>query len=437
MAEEATVTGVRLVLIGAGSATFTAGLTADLLASDVGAGCTIGLVDIDEAALAVAKRLVERMVERKGADARVEASTDRADVLPGADVVVTTIAVGGREAWKQDILVPREHGIHQPVGDTVGPGGISRALRQIPAMLEIAADVERLCPNAWFFNYANPMAAICRAVNRETAAAVVGLCHGVQGTLRYLCEKIGVPYDEVSALYVGMNHFTWITHLSRGGEDLWPRVTAAMARVSPDDNPFSWELWGAYGAFPAVLDRHVVEFFPERFGSGAYYGRMLDGVFDILSDIERGQQAHELRARQARGEAPLEDSLFDRTPGEHEALIPIVASLLQDGRHVYPMNVPNAAVEGIPRGFVLEMPVMACRAGCLPVSLPPLSAGLLAWVNEALYGVEITVDAAIRGDRSALVQALLYDRSVRDLRTAEALADDLLAAHKHHLPTFR
>jgi len=138
----------KLVIIGAGSASFTAGLVADLLASGIEANWTIGLVDISEEALAVAEGLVSRMVQHTGQDVTVQASTDRCDVLPGADFVVTTIAVGGRDGWRKDVEVPLKHGLYQPVADTVGPGGISRALRQIPAMLDIANDVACLCPSA-------------------------------------------------------------------------------------------------------------------------------------------------------------------------------------------------------------------------------------------------------------------------------------------------
>jgi alpha-galactosidase len=427
----------KMVLIGAGSASFTAGLVADLLAAGLEGEWTVGLVDISEEALDVAHGLVSRMVERKGAAVKIEASTDRRDILPGATVVVTTIAVGGRKGWELDVLVPREHGLFQPVGDTVGAGGISRALRQIPPMLDIAEDVARLCPGAYFFNYSNPMAAICRAVNKYTAAEVVGLCHGVQGTLRYLCGIIGVPYEEVSSLYLGMNHLTWITHLTRGGEDLWSRVDARLLDLDPGDNPFAWELYRAHGAFPAVLDRHITEFFPERFGGGEYYGKTLGlDECNILDVIHGGGERYAAMARQARGEEPLEDALFTRQLGEHEALVPIVKSLLGDEQAIFPMNVPNRTVGGVPAEFVLEMPVVAATAGCLPMALPEMPIAVLAWTVEALYGVELTVEAAVKGDRGLFIEALLYERAAKNLAAAEGLADDLLVAHREHLERF-
>ena len=443
----------KIVLIGAGSASFTVGLVADLLISNIADEWTVGLVDINEEALGVAKGLVERMVERKQAPVTIEASTDRCDVLPGADIVVTTIAVGGRPGWEADIVVPQKHGINQPVGDTISAGGISRALRQIPPMIDIAWDVARLCPDAFFFNYANPMACLTRAVNRVVGGVsrprpsgsgepshwpfLVGLCHGVQGTLRHLCSFIGVPYAEISSLYCGVNHLTFITHFTRHGEDLWPLVDAKLAEGIPEDNPFSWELYRTHGAFPAVLDRHITEFYSPRFASGAYYGRTLGvDVMDILGTIRGGDDRYQKMKAQAEGREPLEDSLFQRTLGEHEALIPILESVFADKQQLFPMNVPNCTVPEIPPDFVLEMPTCATRAGCVPIAMPPLRPALAATITRALYGIEITVEAALTGDRRTFVEALLYDGCVLELAKAEALADDLLAAHKERLPQF-
>lgn len=427
----------KIVLIGAGSASFTVGLVADLLISNIAEEWTVGLVDINERALGVAKGLVQRMVDTKGAAVTIEASLDRCDVLAGADIVVTTIAVGGRPGWEADVVIPREHGIYQPVGDTICAGGISRALRQIPPMLDIARDVARLCPNAYFFNYGNPMAAITRAVNKATPATLTGLCHGVQGTLRHLCSFIDVPYAEVNSLYVGMNHLTWITDFTRRGENLWPLVDAKLASNPPQDNPASWELYRSYGAFPAVLDRHITEFFSEKYMRGGYPGGRWDnGPSDILNTIHSGEERYEKMAAQAEGREPLEDGLFTRTLGEHEALIPILESMFADEQKLFPMNTPNQTVKGIPEGFVLEMPTVAARAGCLPIAMPPVKPSLLAIISETLWNVELTVDAALTGDRKLFVEALLYDGCVSDLAAATALADDLLKAQKEHLPQF-
>jgi len=176
-----------LVLIGAGSAVFTRGLVAALIRQ--GRSADLALVDVDPRALRVAEGLARKMIAAGGAPITVRATTERREVLPGATAVICTIGVGGRRAWEQDVFIPRRHGLYAPVGDTVGPGGSSRALRMIPAMVAIARDVLELAPGAVFINYSNPMAPICRAVRKATGAAVIGLCHGVESVADLLAAQ--------------------------------------------------------------------------------------------------------------------------------------------------------------------------------------------------------------------------------------------------------
>jgi alpha-galactosidase len=190
----------KIVLIGAGSAMFTQGLVADLLYAAAGTGCLSGfewelcLVDIDEEALDMVRLLAERMIQCYTDDlpVRLSWSTDRKKLLRDADVVVSTIGVGKRRAWEDDVFIPRRYGIYQPVGDTVMPGGISRAMRMIPATIDIARDIAQLCPKAIFVNYANPMTANCWATYKETGVRMVGLCHGVNHIEGYLADQAGV-----------------------------------------------------------------------------------------------------------------------------------------------------------------------------------------------------------------------------------------------------
>ena len=197
----------RIVLIGAGSAMFTRGLVADLISANVEA--ELALVDIDPSALETAEKLSAKMIAAGKAPLRLSASMDRRQVLRGATAVICTIGVGGRRAWEQDVLIPRKYGIFVPVGDTVGPGGASRALRMIPPMVDIAGDVLDLAPQALFFNYGNPMAPVCRAVRKATRANIVGLCHGVSGAAGYLAQALGIPVTDLHYTAVGVNHLTW------------------------------------------------------------------------------------------------------------------------------------------------------------------------------------------------------------------------------------
>lgn len=434
--------GTKLVLIGAGSAMFTKGLVADMIQTTDLGPWSLGLIDIDSEALETAEGLCRRMVEAIGAEIEIEASTDRAEVLPGADVVVSTIGVGGRRAWEADVFIPREYGIYQPVGDTVMPGGISRAMRMIPAMVAIAEDVKALCPDAWFFNYSNPMAANCWAVREATGVPVVGLCHGTHDVSRDLAEFVGAPPAETTTLYAGLNHLTFIFDLRWQGRDMWPVARERLNETPKPEfaasNLFSWSLFEAYGAYPSANDRHVTEFFPERFPDGAYGDETLGvDAYSFEGTIARGDQAYARMREQALGEAPLEDWLLERSRGEHEQLMEILRSIRYDRRGVFAVNVPNrGTVPNLPDEAVLEVPAVATATGLRPVKVADFPDTLAAVIVRKVAAIRLTVSAALEGDRGLFVEALLADGAVTDRDTAEALADDLLKAHQAYLPNF-
>ncbi len=452
----------KIVLIGAGSAMFTQGLVADLILSPELGPWELGLVDIDPAALETAEGLCRRMVEAKGAGISTSASTDRRDILAGADVVITTIGVGGRRGWEADVFIPRKYGVYQPVGDSVMPGGISRAMRMVPALVDIARDVQALCPEAWFFNYSNPLTANCRAVRKATGVPVVGLCHGTFRTVRQLAQFLGAPPDAVTSLYLGLNHLTFIFDLRWRGRDAWPLARARLAQgrgqtqdlanlehLFPEmgaasdsfpasDNPFSWSLFETYGAFPAPNDRHVTEFFPERFPNGRYYGKTLGvDAYSFENTIAWGDEIYANMRSQALGENPLDERVFERAAGEHEQLLDILRSIEGDDRQVFPANLPNqGAAPNLPDEAVLELPAAATATGLRPLQMLDFPGPLAAIIQRKLTTTELTVEAALTGDRGLFVEALLADGAVTDPDVARKMRDDLLEAHRPHLPNF-
>ena len=432
----------KIVLIGAGSAVFTKGLVADLIQSPGLGPWELGLVDIDPEALETAEGLSRRMVEAMGADIRVTASVDRRDVLPDADIVVTTIGVGKRRAWEADVFIPRKHGIYQPVGDTVMPGGISRAMRMIPALVAIARDIARLCPTAWFFNYSNPMAANCWAVRQATGVPVIGLCHGTFDVSRQLAHFVGAPPEETTTRFAGLNHLTFIHDLRWRGRDMWP-VARERLRETPLDafalhNPFSWSLFEAYGAYPSANDRHVTEFFPERFPGGRYYGKTLGvDAYSFEDTIASGDRSYEQMRAQALGEEPLDAWIFHHSVGEHEQLLNIIRALRHDTREVFAVNLPNeGTVRNLPDDAILEIPAVATAVGLLPMQTPDFSDELAAIIARRLASTRLTVTAALNGDRKLFVEALLLDGAVTDRGVAEAMVVEFLAAHRSNLPNF-
>jgi len=448
-----------LVLIGAGSAVFTRGLLADLIGADDLGAWDIRLVDVDPVNLDVAHRLAQQMVAARKASEKISvtASEDRRAVLVGADFVVTCVGVGGRPAWQLDHEIVQRHGVYQPVGDSVLPGGISRMLRTTPLLVDIARDVADLAPDAFFFNYSNPMTANVQAIHDVTGLPVVGLCHGVHHIQRELAQLIGAPFEHTSTLYAGINHLTFITDFRLDGQDAWPLVRDRVRRElaqAPDPadvgnifyetptawhNPFAWELFERYGAFPAAGDRHVVEFFPERFAAtGDYYGKKLGiDAYSLPEILEWGEDRYQGMRRQAVGEEPLDQSIFERSGGEQEQLIAIIRSISYDSREMFSCNVINGGlVPGLPDGAAVEIPGVATGRGIRPIQVPDLGAPLTAILNRRLSSVAIGVEAALTGDRGLVVEAIIADGGVTDARAAAALTDELLAAQAEHLPRF-
>ena len=451
----------KLVLIGAGSTVFTQRLVADIILSGEIDRWELALVDIDPVTLDAVNRLVRKMLALKGVDFPVAATTDRREVLPNADFVVTTIAVGGRRGWELDVQAPRKHGVFQPVGDTMMPGGVSRAMRMIPQMVAIAEDVSELCPDAYLLNYSNPMTAVCRAVRIKTGVPVIGLCHGVHYVEGVLARFLGVDEGSITSFGVGLNHLTFLTHITCNGQDAMPMMRAKLDEQRPlleqeirdktdwpntiigrpprcSDDPFAWSIFDRYGVFPVALDRHITEFYPERFPHGRYYGRTLGvDAFSIDGRIALGDTWFDEMLAVARSADPLPVSYFENVPGESEQLIEIMQSLLRDGRHVFSVNMPNGgAVPGLPANAVLEMPAAAGAAGFTPLQSQPLPPALTAKLLSKIAAVEVTVEAALTGSFDLFVEALLTDGSAPDPDAAAALARDLIDAHKVYLPQF-
>lgn len=451
----------KIVLIGAGSAVFTKGLIADFIQSGFGKW-EIALCDINPQILESITRLAKKMVEQKNADIMISSSTERRELLPNADFVVTTIAVGGRRAWEQDVIIPRKYGIYQPVGDSIMPGGISRAQRMIPVMIDIAKDVKELCPNAYFFNYSNPMTAIVTAVRRATGVKLIGLCHGVIYGEKYLAKMLGVDVKRVTTIGAGLNHLTWLYDIRVDGKDVKPELLKIVeaqkeeAKVHPHernffnplledkeiphhmDNPFSWELFERYGGIPAVVDRHAVEFFPERFPQGQYYGHTLGvDAFPIEDVIARGEKTYRDMLAQGETEGEVEAELFKRADGEHEQLVEMIKSLLLDERKVFSVNIPNdGAVKGIPDDAVLEIPGVATALGFSSMHINGFDGPMKYIIEKRLASVNATVQAALTGDKKLWADAMMLDGAVTDYGVAEKLVEDFIAEHKAYLPQY-
>jgi alpha-galactosidase len=448
----------KMVLIGAGSAMFTQGIVIDWMNHKLPGEWEIALVDINPVILEATEKLVRRYVLSAEKAPKITATVDRKDVLSGATVVITTIGVGSRRAWEQDVFVPRQFGIYQPVGDSVMAGGVSRALRMIPPMVGITRDVEKLCPEAIFINYSNPLTAIVRALRKSTNMPVFGLCMGTPEAVWYLAGFAGVPLKSVTAKWAGVNHLTWITDFRIDGNDGWPLIRQKLAErrrsgIDTDswkhafgrnpkagklDFPFSWELFDEFGAFPAPMDRHVTEYFPERFPVGKYYGSVLGvDAYSFEGTISRGDQIYDDTLSLAQGTGPIDEARRKATGGEHMQTLEILDSFWHDRRRWYSVNLPNqGVVSNLPKDCVVEIPAIATAEGWSAPPFGEMAAGVAAVTMRRLAAVEATVEAGLTGNRKMFVEALILDGTVGDYATASKLADAMLKAQAQHLPQF-
>ena len=214
----------KVVFIGAGSCGFTRKVFRDLMDFDTLNGAEIGLVDINQERLDMAKDACLKIIKEGNFNATITTSKDRRDLLKDADAIIITILQGDTSVWQHDILIPKKYGVDINVGDTRGVAGVFRALRTIPVMLEICKDMEELCPKALVLNYTNPMAILCHAVQRESSMNFTGLCHSVQGTISMIAKWLELPAEEIDYTCAGLNHLSWYTKLEHKGKDLYPQL---------------------------------------------------------------------------------------------------------------------------------------------------------------------------------------------------------------------
>ncbi len=397
----------------------------------------------------------QTVVKKLDSTISVETEDDLDSALSNADTVILCISTGGLDAMEHDIEIPKKYGIYQPVGDSTGPGGISRTLRNVPVVTDIARRMENLCPEAWLINLTNPMNQLVRAVQQTSRIKVIGLCHEYMSFMNTAQHLLGIKsWDrETSATIAGINHFAWITQLNVNGEDglrlLQDRMsghdlkddTHGAKAIHPShtlsENQIKSSLLDIYGAMPYPGDRHLAEFFPyflsKKNRYGAEYGVKLTSIHD-----RRVTWMGWYRDRVALWTNHDPDSV-PREPSQ-ESLAPILAALISNGPvTIQPATMPNQGqVANLPLHSSVETLVTFTNGMASPHasgSLPPAVHGL---VLKHCLNQDLMVEAAIEGSRTKVLQAMLADplNNNNEFREIEALVDELLQANAALLPQF-
>jgi alpha-galactosidase len=430
----------KITYVGAGSSTFAARLISDLVATpDLESGI-FALVDIDPDRLELSRQIAEKVIGLSGRDWQVTTTTDRTEALPGSDYVINSIEVAGLDCVEPDYEIPLKYGVDQCIGDTIGPGGIFKALRTGPAWLEIVADIERIVPKAIVMNYTNPMSILTLAASRTSNLSVVGLCHSVQGTSRDLARYLGIPYEDLVWRCAGINHNAWFTTLESGGEDMYPRLRqrAALSEIYEQD-PVRFDVMLHLGAFVTESSGHFSEYVP-------YYRKRPDLIRRYMRDGYKGESgfyAHgwptwrEMNAQVVRG---LVDGHIElELTRSHEYASYIVEAVELNRPVEIHGNVFNdGLVDNLPPGNV-EVACQVDGAGIKPCKFGPLPEQLAA-LNRAHMAVhELVVQALLERDREKARLALMLDpltAAVCSLDEISRMFDEMWEAERPHLAAF-
>ena len=430
----------KIAMIGAGSLVFCKTLMADFLATPALRGSEYRLMALSHTRLDKMHDFVRRMIQDNGLDATVTATTDRREALRDADYVVIMLQAGGVAEFKQDYEIPLKYGVDQCIADTLGPGGVFRALRHIPALLEIARDMQQLCPKAILFNYANPMAMCCWALGRVPGLQFVGLCHGVQTTMDLIASYVGVKKEEIDFLAAGINHMGWFLKLEKDGQDLYPTLKANFEKAGYYVNEkVRAEVLRHFGYFMTESTGHLSEYLP--------YFRKNQKALDLYCDEpsfggETGAYYKycAMLAEKFAKTDPLSIESTTLGPRSAEYCSHIIEAVETGEVFRFNGNVRNDGyITNLPQGCCVEVPIYADRLGLHPTvvgNLPPQCAAL-NMTNVLVQG--LAVEAGFTGDPELVMQAVALDpltSAVLTLKEIREMVAELLAAESQYLPQF-
>jgi alpha-galactosidase len=452
----------RVVIIGGGSYQWVPKLLIDIANTPSLHDAEIVLEDVDPEPLPLMQAWVERIAELRDIGLSATTTTDQRRALEGADYVVVSISTGGFASMRHDLEIPARYGIRQSVGDSVGPGGINRALRNVPVLVGIARDMQEICPEAWLLNLTNPMTALCRAVTKETPIKTIGLCHELTMTRFTLSLLLDIDFRSVELQITGVNHLPVITAFAVDGRDGFDLLRELLDDPSRADDPIAFdlpddfgeptgpagqwrrgdlldhnrlklELFSRFGVLPAAGDRHLAEFFPGFLTEESGWGRRWGVKLTTIEYREQAQAGHiaELEALLRAPEISLMPS--------GELVAPLIDSLMRDRPRDFPLNLPNAGqCPDLPADVVVESVCTADGSGVRGRDRAECPPGLAEHLRRVSASQELTVDAALTGRSETVFEAMLADplASRIDWDQLQSMTDDLLAATAAWLPQF-
>ncbi|GAA1108413.1 alpha-glucosidase/alpha-galactosidase [Kribbella jejuensis] len=430
-----------IAFIGAGSVVFTQGLLADLFDLDLDS-LEIRLHDIDPERLETAAAAAAYIAREHRVTPRISTHLERRAALDGADFVINIVQVGMNAATHTDFEIPARYGLRQTIGDTLGVGGVFRALRTFPVLRGLAQDIAEVCPDAWLLNYTNPMVMNVWYLKELGVRNLAGLCHSVYWTMQGLSDLVGVPYEDVTYLAAGVNHQSWVLRFERGRENLYDRLDEVIAADPELLRRVRVDMYRRLGFYPTETSEHSSEYVPWYLGHASEVERLRLPIGAYLDIVAENLASYEHTRNALKTGDPVEvDPTMEYAPQ-------IVHSITTNTPRTIYANVPNATtpragglIPNLQSRAVVEVPCLVDGSGIHPTAVGELPAQCAALNRSYLNVAELAVQAALTEDPRAIRQAIMVDPATAGTLPVEQiweLCNDLVLAHRNYLdPSLR
>lgn len=431
----------KITFMGAGSTIFAKNVLGDVMMTPVLCDSVIALYDIDEERLKESEVILQN-INKNSNDSRatIIAYTDRLEALRGADYVVNAIQVGGYEpSTVIDFEIPKKYGLRQTIADTIGIGGIFRVLRTAPVLLDFAKDMEAVCPDAWFLNYTNPMAALTGIMLRETSIKTVGLCHSVQVCADEILGGLDMPKDNVKWKIAGINHMAWLLEITRDGKDLYPEIKRRAKRkneTEKHDDMVRYELMDKFGYYITESSEHNAEYHPYFIKSK--YPELIER-FNIPLDEYPRRCVNQIEHWKTLGKQLVSNENIEHKRTSEYASYIMEAIELDQPYKIGGNVMNNGIISNLPKNAVVEVPCLVDGSGVTPCYIGDLPEQLAALNRTNINTQLLTIEAVITGKKEYIYQAALLDphtSSELSIDEITKMCDELIEAHGDMIPKF-
>lgn len=446
-----------ITVIGAASTTFGPKVLRDIMNHPGLWGSSYNFVDTNEKRLGIYDKLAHKISDVIAEPIKIKSTTNRREVLAGSDYVIISVDTGHYNTWQMDFKIPNSYGYRQVQGELGGPGGLFHSLRQIPLHLEIARDIEELCPNAMVMICSNPLNRICLALERYTGVGqIVGLCHGVEILLHLNFNRIlGIDGYDMDVTAAGINHFTWILDLRRKstGEDLYPYLKERLRTLDSKEEGLSRKLFEVYGYYPSCQDSHCGEYIPYAYEFvNMDLMELIDFEERLRQEEKRWEYLNDLAENKAQWDSYQQylgdqavfskelrlDDIFAPRSWADTLAFPIIDAITNHKLHRMPaLNLINTGtITNLPYDVFVETPAVVDASGIRPVNIGELPKPCAAFCRRDVEQMELTVEAGVKGDRNLVLQAMLLDPVCDSVSRAERVLDEMLRINAPYLPQF-